>query len=245
MGTLTGASTRMPETVMNHLAALKSMLCFGLMLCMGCDGRVSWMDSKEEAGPLMQRAALRANEGNVDSAIRLYGKVLQKDNSSGRAHLDLALLLHDHKKDYVGAIYHYKRYLDLRPPTEKRDMIKGRIRLAEQLFAATIMVPGKQYDRISDLQAENMKLRTEIDRLGRRLAAGPKLATAARETKKAPRQDTSRPVITYRVKRGDTLSSIATSLYGDVHRWKEIQIANADILGNSEVVKVGQLLIIP
>jgi tetratricopeptide (TPR) repeat protein len=242
----------MSKTLNNQLGPLAGALCLGLMLCSGCGERVSWLDRKEEAEPLMQRAALRANEGDVESAIRLYKKVLEENTAVGRAHLDIALLLHDHKKDFIAAIYHYNRYLELRPLAEKRDMIEGRMRLAEQLFAASIMVPGKQYDRISGLQEENMKLREEIVRLGRRLSDASLAKTAQVDSSAGRRPGLDRSsrgrlgrVSTYRVKRGDSLSSIATAVYGDVHRWKEIQIANTDVLGSSEVVKTGQLLIIP
>ncbi len=235
----------MPLNALNTRGIAAGLLLSGLLLGSGCDSRIGWMDHKEEAEPLMQRAALRANEGDVDSAIRLYHKVLRDDPAVARAHLDLGLLLHDFKKDYVGAIHGYRRYLELRPAAEKRSMIEGRIRQAEQQFAASILVPGKQFDRISDLQEENMRLRQEIDRLSRRAATVARADTPPVTRRGRARTETARRVTTYRVKRGDTLSSIADSVYGDVHRWKEIQVANADVLGNSEVVKVDQLLIIP
>lgn len=52
------------------------------------------------------------------------------------AHLGLALLLHDHRRDYIEAIHHYRRYLALRAGTEKQGMIQDRLRVAEQLLAA-------------------------------------------------------------------------------------------------------------
>ncbi|MDA0989501.1 MAG: tetratricopeptide repeat protein, partial [Verrucomicrobia bacterium] len=113
------------KTVVRHLSL------FGLVLAMaGCSRGVAWLDQRDQDLPLMQRAAARAAEGDVESAIRLYTKALDQDPDSARAHLDMALLQHDYKKDYVGAIYHYERYLELRPDTEKRSMIEERSRLA-------------------------------------------------------------------------------------------------------------------
>jgi len=49
----------------------------------------------------------------------------------------------------------------------------------------------------------------------------------------------------YTVKEGDTLGSIAESVYGDADRWQEIYRANAGSLGRGGEVKPGQVLVIP
>ncbi|MBN1557066.1 MAG: LysM peptidoglycan-binding domain-containing protein, partial [Lentisphaerae bacterium] len=71
--------------------------------------------------------------------IDLLERVLHGDPDNARAHLDLAILLHDQRRDFVGAIYHYRRYVELRPGTEKAEMIQHRIRVAEQLFGAKLL----------------------------------------------------------------------------------------------------------
>ena len=50
---------------------------------------------------------------------------------------------------------------------------------------------------------------------------------------------------TYRVRRGDTLSSIATDVYGDEKQWVKIQKANKRMLKGSQQINTGQVLIIP
>ena len=50
---------------------------------------------------------------------------------------------------------------------------------------------------------------------------------------------------THTVKSGDTLSSIAQKYYGDAGRWREIHGANAGIIPNPDVIRVGQVLTIP
>ncbi|MDD5705227.1 MAG: LysM peptidoglycan-binding domain-containing protein, partial [Kiritimatiellae bacterium] len=65
-----------------------------------------------------------------------HQEVLMQAPRTASAHLDLPLLLHDYRKDYIGAIYHYRRYLALRPETEKAPMISNRLQVAEQLLAA-------------------------------------------------------------------------------------------------------------
>lgn len=224
----------------------------------GCSRGVAWMDRRDQEQPLVQRASARAAEGDIDSAIRLYSKALEQDPTTARAHLDLAFLLQDHRKDYIGAIYHYRQYLEMRPGTEKQDMVEQRMRMAEQRFATDILGPSRLADKAAALEHDNATLRAQLADLSRRLAARlqqPETAPRVSAPVVASAQPTS-PIgtakipgrgqaMTYRVKRGDSLISIAGEVYGDSARWKQIQTANSDILGNSNQVKAGQVLVIP
>ena len=49
----------------------------------------------------------------------------------------------------------------------------------------------------------------------------------------------------YVVKRGDTLSGIAKSVYGNAGRWREIFEANKDIIENPNLIRPGWKLRIP
>jgi tetratricopeptide (TPR) repeat protein len=134
-------------------------------LASGCSRSVAVQDAQEESSPLMRRARARADEGDVDAAIRLYKAVLENNERLARAHLDLALLLNDHKKDYVRAIYHYQRYIELRPDAEKTEMIEDRIRIAGQQFAARINRPDKREADRAVLEKENAELKDMLKSL--------------------------------------------------------------------------------
>lgn len=228
-----------------------------LLLAGGCSRGVSWLDERDESLPLVQRAAARVTEGDVDSAIRLYRRALDSEPGAAKAHLDLAFLLQDYRKDYVGAIYHYRRYLELRPDAEKQPLIEERIRLAEQLFAADVLGPTRMAARVTSLEKENEVLKDRLQDLSSRIlsarrpeggaATPPRSATPSTPATGGSTASSAAAttVNTYRVKRGDTLSSIASEVYGDDARWKDIQLANTDILGSSTQVRVGQVLVIP
>ena len=53
------------------------------------------------------------------------------------------------------------------------------------------------------------------------------------------------PARTYTVVKGDTLSKIAKSLYGDANKWRRIYEANTDIIKNPDMIHPGQVLKIP
>lgn len=50
----------------------------------------------------------------------------------------------------------------------------------------------------------------------------------------------------YDVKKGDSLSKIAKTVYGDMHRWKDIYDANRELIGdNPDLIQPGWTLRIP
>lgn len=107
-----------------------------LVASSGCSPSVKRMDRRDRGSPLVQAAVAQLNKGDKPGAIKAYKQALDSDPLLARVHLDLAFLLHDFEKDYVSAIYHYRRYMELRPETEKREMIDGRIREAIDGFVA-------------------------------------------------------------------------------------------------------------
>jgi nucleoid-associated protein YgaU len=56
---------------------------------------------------------------------------------------------------------------------------------------------------------------------------------------------TKSAVRTYTVVKGDTLSKIAKSMYGNVNKWRKIYEANTDIIKNPDLIRPGQVLKIP
>jgi len=131
----------------------------------GCSKSVAVLDLKERGMAALREASGRKTSGNMDGALNLYAEALDRNPKLGTAHLDMALIFHDHKKDYLRAIYHYERYLELRPKTEKKRIIEDRIRLAGQSYAAKIAADGSalaEMRRLSDAMAE---LKNENDAL--------------------------------------------------------------------------------
>lgn len=122
--------------------SFSTLLAFGLAVVLGagCGGSDIAKAERGERGSALYRKAIAAEQsGDVKGAIDLLNKVLIDEPRSFSAHFQLATLLHDHEEDYVGAIYHYKQYLYLRPESEKSTLARDRIRIAEQLLAPQIL----------------------------------------------------------------------------------------------------------
>jgi LysM repeat protein len=91
--------------------------------------------------------------------------------------------------------------------------------------------------QLNDLKIELQKSRADMEALKAKAARKPAPAPSA---KPAP----ARPAH-YTVKEGDTLESIAASVYGNSARWPDIYRANSGAVGRGGEVKPGQVLSLP
>jgi nucleoid-associated protein YgaU len=212
---------------------------------MGCARDAGTLDERDRRDPGLQKAKALEKANDIDGAIEVYQQSLDRKPALARAHLELGLLYEQYKSDYLRAVYHYQRYIELRPTAEKRELIEGLIRKARINFAASL--PGRSSEAlkvIADLQKENALLKAEIAMLsGVETTTGPAVAAQSSST---PRPAPAQPAVTtYTVKRGDTLSSIAAKHYGDARKWQAIYDANRSSLPSPKALRLGQTLIIP
>lgn len=247
-----------------HMIRLGAAAALLVLVAGGCAGG-SRSDARDERDPIFRRAVARKNTGDVDGAIELFNRALEKRPDLARAHFELGLLYDMKKQDYVRAIYHYQRYLEMRPNVEKREVVEGLIRQARISFAATLpTVPDGAVQEIAMLKKEVALLRSQLDARGGvpPAAATPRPqpastptampatpAPAASSAPPAPPPPKPAPALPpmqeYVVQRGDTLSSIAAKIYRDPTKWRIIYDANRGTLTSPESVKVGQTLLIP
>ncbi len=106
--------------------------------------------------------------------------------------------------------------------------------------------------RVAELEKANRKLKRKVDGCESELdqyRAVVGLTPQKTDDSPKPKNPEPEPEIrtprTYRVQRGDTLSSIATDVYGNEKKWVEIQKANNKKLKGSQKIRTGQVLLIP
>jgi hypothetical protein len=155
--------------------------CLVVVATMGCR-RTAGIDERERNYRIVAKAYEMSSQGDDDSAVSLFRKALETYPKLARPHLDVALILHDRKQDYMRAIYHYTRYLELRPRTEKLAMIQERIRQAERAFAEVNAAEGSGSGMsVRELEVKNTALKAKNEALAARVVALEADLAAVRE----------------------------------------------------------------
>ena len=231
-----------------------------LVMAAGCSKPVKTLDVDELDHPLMKRAKQKEQNGDIKGALQIYQSIIDRTPSMARPHLSLALLLDRPKGDYVQAIYHYKRYLALRPDTEKRAMIESRVRSSSLAFVKSVFSNETAVvERLNVLEQENAILkvgnanllaqlqqsRAAVNLLRARLTTSAAQASKDLERKGMLEAGIQPSLPTVRVERNDTLRRIASRVYGSQDRWRDLFDANRNILRRPEDVRAGQVLVIP
>ena len=159
-----------------------------LLSLTACGPRPGQVDAAE-AGNAVAAAGYAAMEaGKWEEAIKCFHDVLDEHPELSRIHLDAAMLLQDHVDDPVRAIYHYARYLELRPKTEKRELIQQRVEQARRALGA-----GGISDEAAAQQAAALAAAQEQARqLEAKLIAARKLRSDLARTLKQLKQERSR-----------------------------------------------------
>lgn len=123
--------------------------------------------SDEEKEPYFQAGRARVNALDYKGAIAAFERALEANPRSAAAHFELGWLYADKVPDPAAAIFHYERYLRLRPNAENADTVRQHIlRLKQELAKAVLPLPaspGVQRE-LEQLAEENRRLREELSR---------------------------------------------------------------------------------
>lgn len=163
---------------MNKFNRTVALLLGSAALVSGCDSNlsISEIEAKERTSRLYTTAMEDLQAGRTDPAIRGFEHVLVQEPRNYSAHFQLATLLQDIKKDYIGAISHYKSYLLFRPTSDKATIASDRMRVCDTLLSAEYLrkAGGKPTEKLSGENAkltdDVRKLREQIKRLESQLA---------------------------------------------------------------------------
>lgn len=195
----------------------KFIFLFSLLIITGCEKKPLTDDQIENKIYEMKQARLDIKNENWKSAEANLKQVLILEPEYPRAHLDLAIIYHQHLTNYIHAIYHYDKYLELYPLSvnnyfinEQKNDLKSQM---EKKIISDYITKTKKINKLNIKENEALK----------------------------KKQIT---YITYTVAVGDTLSKIANKFYNDPNEYTKIFNANKS-LKNTQDIKVGQKIIIP
>jgi LysM repeat protein len=168
----------------------RTLLCAAIgaaLLLAGCERiEPSARERAERASRGYTAAMAELQAGRIDAAIKGFEDVIRDEPGNGNAHFQLAALLEDSKKDFLGAIVHYRLYMMIRPKSDKASIAADRLRGCETRYAAmAVEKAGLDNQFATELE----KLRKEHEQCGKKAAklsesldeANRKIASLERE----------------------------------------------------------------
>lgn len=213
------------------------MLAAALIAALGAAG----CDHRDPKADAVETAQKRVKVGAYREAIRSYESALDGTAKTADIHYKIAVLYDDKLKSPLDAIHHYDRYLDLAPNGgHAKECQNAKTGSEQRLQAITAKAGFMTTAEAARLRNENESLRKIINDLRNPKAPPPpRVADPAMEDKLPPGAKT------YTVVAGDTLAGIALKFYKNRAMASHIKDANFNQLGGKDVIKPGQVLIIP
>lgn len=245
---------------------ISTFLAAGLAVALlnGCAPSASSSGEENETHFLKGKARVAGMD--YRGAIESFDEALVANPQSAAAHFQLGWLYAEKESDPAAAIYHYQKYLQLRPAADNADVIKDHIFRLKQDLAKVVMplpaTPGVQRE-VEQLAEDNRRLRDELTRMKAFLAArglsvtNPPatgevdvsrrtVATPSEQTVPVPRPGTTAPAQpkattrTHKVQSGESPASIARR-YGV--KLDVFMAANPGL--NATRMQVGQVVKVP
>jgi tetratricopeptide (TPR) repeat protein len=169
-----------------------SILALALMVgWAGCGESERFSYASETDEPSYREGTSLLKAGRRQEALTSFLKVIDKRRDDApESHLEVGLLYAQHINDPLSAIYHFRKYLALRPNSPQAPLVRQRIDAAIRDFARTLPaqpLDNGQLQRV-DLVATLDKLKQENDALKQQLADAranrslPAIVAAAPET---------------------------------------------------------------
>lgn len=144
------------------------IVCLGLSGCSPTSENVA--DEQADANFIAGRN--RRNNLDFPGAIEGFEKALENNPRSASAHFEIGLIYYQNLVDYAAAVYHFRKFLQLRPSDAHADTVRQFINVSIQELARSVSLGPvsievqKQLNRLAD---ENWKLKQQVDLLHKAL----------------------------------------------------------------------------
>jgi len=156
------------------------------VLLAACERAAPVSDAEAEQEVNYLRARRLCEQQDFSGAAEFYNKALLVNPEFANAHLELGLVYENRLADPISDIYHYRRFLELRPDSDKKQLVADFIERAKLSLTARLpqspMVDPSELTRLENekmaLLQENAALRTRVAELEKAGNATPPVATA-------------------------------------------------------------------
>lgn len=136
----------------------------GALLLLFAAGCIPTRDSSqdEQRDPHFLQGMELLKEADPKGAAAAFEKALTTNPQSASAHFQLGLLFQESLNEPATAIYHYDRFLKLRPKSDRGDIVRQRSNNCKMELAKLFLIAPSS----PSVQKELDKLKTEVERLG-------------------------------------------------------------------------------
>jgi len=152
-----------------------SFLCLfafaALLFTAGCERSADSPFTAEADDSDYRRGKELLRQGRNQEALAAFQKVVEsRGDDAPESHLELGILYAEHIKDPIAAIYHYRKFRELKPNSPQADLVRQRIDAATREFARTLpaqpldnqMERLDLLDKLDQLQRENAQLKDQL-----------------------------------------------------------------------------------
>jgi tetratricopeptide (TPR) repeat protein len=157
-----------------------------LFFAAGCGRYESSPFTAEIDEPGYRRGKELLRQARNQEALASFLKVVEKrGDDAPESHLELGILYQQHIKDPIAAIYHYRKFRELKRNSPQSDLVRQRIDAATREFARTL--PGQPLDnqidrldlleKMDQLQRENLQLKEQLISVRTHAASPPRPPT--------------------------------------------------------------------
>lgn len=137
----------------------------GLLLLLLCAaGCIPTRDgtADEQREPHFLRGQELRKQLDHRGAADAFERTLEANPRSASAHFELGLLFETQLNDPATAIYHFERFLKLRPTSDKAEIVRQRVNNCKMELAKLFLIAPNA----PSVQKEMVKLKGEVERLG-------------------------------------------------------------------------------
>ena len=140
-----------------------------------CDWQAAKERKEDRAEQSYKTAMADYSAGRIDAAVAGFEKTLKDNPGNSSARFQLASLLQDHRRDYLGAMCQYREYMLQNPSSDKTDLARERNAICERQYATFLLNQLKDGEgpvakEIARLRAATESDAKEIARLKEELA---------------------------------------------------------------------------
>ena len=137
------------------------LLVLGMAACQPIDKNLEAEDSRN---PHFKKAESFIEAKNYVEAVREYEAAIQANPNVATAHYELGRIYGEKLGDEISSMYHYSKFLELRPTSEKREAVQAL--LDNEKFVLATKLPNSPVanaEAFAKLQSENANLKKELE----------------------------------------------------------------------------------